>query len=396
MKTKGRLPRNVWVAGLVSLFNDASSEMIYPLLPLFITGVLKASKSSLGVIEGVAEATASVAKVFSGVWSDRFRTRRLPMFLGYGFSLAARPFVAVAGSWEMVLGARFLDRVGKGVRTAPRDAVLEDSTPVEMRGRAYGVHRAMDTAGAAVGPAVAMILLSVFAWQIRSVFWISILPGLVALLCIAFIRDEIPERPSGARTPSLRLALGIGGPFRQFLWVTALFTLANSSDTFLLLKARAAGFSVSGVTGVYLLFNLFYAAISGPIGAFSDLWGRRRVTALSFFYYGAVYLGFAVATSPWAVAVLFVLYGPFQAVEEGVKKAYLSELIPKELMGSGMGVYNAVRGLALLPASILTGVLWDRLGPAWAFGVDAAIAAAAGLLFMGMILAGRRRPAPAG
>jgi MFS family permease len=390
MKDGRRLPRNVWIAGLVSLFNDISSEMIYPLLPLFITGVLKASRSSLGLIEGVAEATASLFKVLSGVYSDRLRTRKLPMFLGYGFSLAARPLIAVAGSWQTVFGARFLDRVGKGVRTAPRDAVIADSTPPEIRGRAFGVHRAMDTAGAALGPAIAMVLLSVLLWDMRAIFWVSIIPGAVALCLIALIRDDVPKTPAGAEKPTLGRALAIGGPFRDFLWVTALFTLANSSDTFLILKARSVGLSIGSVTGVYLLFNLFYAAVSGPIGAWADAWGRRRVTALSFFYYGAVYLGFAFASTPWAVVVLFLLYGPFQAVEEGVKKAYLSEVIPRDLMGSGMGVYNAARGLALLPASVITGMLWDRFGPGVAFGLDAALAAVSGVLFLVLILSRRR------
>jgi MFS family permease len=392
MAERPKLPRNVWIAGWVSLFNDASSEMIYPLLPLFITGVLKASRSSLGLIEGVAEATASLLKVYSGTLSDRFRTRKLPMAVGYGLSLAARPLIAAAGSWEAVFVARFTDRFGKGIRTAPRDAVLADSTPVDIRGRAFGVHRALDTVGAAIGPAAAMFLLGTMSYDIRTVFWISIIPGLVALALIALIRDEVPAHAEGQAPPSLRQAFAQGGAFRDFLWVTVLFTLGNSSDTFLLLKAQSLGLTVTKVTGVYLLFNIFYAAVSGPIGAFADVWGRRRVTLLSFFYYALVYAGFAWADAPWTVVVLFVLYGPFQAVEEGVKKAYVSELLPPDRMGSGMGVYNAVRGIALLPASLLTGVLWDRFGPAVAFGASAGIAALAGVVWV-IVLAVRRRSA---
>jgi MFS family permease len=384
-----KLPKNVWIAGGVSLLNDISSEMIYPLLPLFITGVLKASRSSLGLIEGVAEATASLLKVYSGTLSDRFRTRKLPMFIGYGLSLAARPLIAVAGSWSAVLGARFVDRLGKGIRTAPRDAVLADSTPVGQRGRAFGVHRAMDTLGAALGPAAAMVMLGALSFDIRTIFWISIIPGFLALLFIGFIRDDVPKHAEDGERPTLRAAFAQGGAFRDFLWVTALFTLANSSDTFLLLKAQSVGFSVGKVTGVYLLFNLFYAAVSGPLGAWADVWGRRKVTFLSFFYYAFIYLGFALADAPWAVIVLFVLYGPFQAVEEGVKKAYVSELIPPERMGSGMGAYNAVKGIALLPASLLTGILWDRFGALAAFGACAALSAAAG--FFWMVLLARRR-----
>ena len=384
MAKRPNLPRNVWIAGAVSLFNDISSEMVYPLLPLFITGVLGASRASLGLIEGVAEATASLLKVWSGSLSDRFRTRKVPMAIGYGLSLAARPLIASAQTWGAILGARFGDRVGKGIRTAPRDAVLADSTPMESRGRAFGVHRGMDTLGAALGPAAALIMLSVLSYDIRTVFWISIGPGFVALLLVALIRDDVPKHSEGVPRPTLRAAFSQGGAFRQFLWVTALFNLANSSDTFLLLKAQSVGFSVGKVTAVYLLFNLFYAAVSGPIGAWSDAWGRGKVTLVSFFYYALVYLGFAFAQAPWAVVVLFVLYGPFQAVEEGVKKAYVSELVPRERMGSGMGAYNAVKGVALLPASLMTGLLWDHVGPMAAFSASAAVSCLAGLLWIAM------------
>ncbi|MGC8724338.1 MAG: MFS transporter [Acidobacteriota bacterium] len=386
-----KLDRNVWVAGFVSLFNDISSEMVYPLLPLFLTGVLKASRTSLGLVEGIAEATASLLKVFSGVLSDRFHNRKLPMFLGYGVSLAARPFIAAAGSWTAVLGARFADRAGKGIRTAPRDAVIADSAPPALRGKAFGVHRGMDTAGAALGPALAMVMLAA-AFTMRTVFWWSIVPGLVALLLIGFIRETGVRTQPGGPAPSVGAAFGQRGAFRDFLWVTALFTLGNSSDTFLLLKARSVGFSVEAVAGVYLLFNLFYAAVAGPIGAASDRLGLGRVVLLSFPYYAGVYLGFALAGGPAAVVVLFLLYGPFQAVEEGVKKAYVSRLIPTGFMGSGMGAYNAVKGVMLLPASLLTGILWDRAGAAAAFGADAALALGAGLLFAFCLWRRRERP----
>lgn len=391
--TRPRLHRNVFAAGMVSLFNDASSEMIYPLLPLFLTGVLNASKGALGWVEGVAETTASLLKVASGLWSDRFRDRKAPMYVGYGLSLLARPFIALAGSWSQVLGARVLDRTGKGIRTAPRDAVIADCTPPEMRGRAYGFHRAMDTAGAAVGPALAMLLLGPLALPMRTVFWISVLPGLVALLFIGFIRDS--PVPSGPRRPRASLA-GVwraSPELRGFLLVTALFNLANSSDTFLLLRARESGFSVVKVAGVYLLFNLVYAAVAHPIGIWADHWGVRKVTALSFFFYGAVYAGFALSGRRWEIVALFLTYGGFQAVEEGVKKAYLSHLIPDSSTATGMGLYNAVKGMCLLPASVLTGMLWDRYGSGVALGVDAVLACGAGAAFLLVLL--RRRGAAA-
>jgi MFS family permease len=244
--------------------------------------------------------------------------------------------------------------------------------------------------GAAIGPGIATVLLAGCAWEIRSVLWLSVVPGIVALAFIAFIREEVPARVGDGR-PSLGSALRIGGPFRDFLLVTALFTLANSSDTFLLLKAKSVGLSLGGVTGVYLLFNLVYAAVAGPIGVLSDAWGRKRVTSVSFFYYGAVYLGFAFAVSPWQVAVLFLLYGPFQAVEEGVKKAYVSELVPAGVMASGLGVYHAMRGVMLLPASLLTGYLWDRSGGAAAFSACAGLAAFSGVIFCVLVALRRRR-----
>ena len=295
MAERPKLPRNVWIAGWVSLFNDASSEMIYPLLPLFITGVLKASRSSLGLIEGVAEATASLLKVYSGTLSDRFRTRKLPMFVGYALSLAARPLIAAAGSWEAVFVARFTDRFGKGIRTAPRDAVLADSTPVGIarprlrcaprprhRGRRHrtgGSHghcwgRCRTTSEPCSGSASS--------------------PGVVALVLIAMIRDEVPARAEGQAPPSIRQAFAQGGAFRDFLWVTVLFTLATPPIPSCSSRRSPSGSSVTKVTGVYLLFNLFYAAVSGPIGAFADVWGRRRVTLLSFFYYALVYCGLRV------------------------------------------------------------------------------------------------------
>jgi MFS family permease len=385
-----RLHRNVFLAGLVSLFNDASSEMIYPLLPLFITGVLHAGKGALGWVEGVAEMTASLLKVASGLWSDRYRNRKAPMFAGYGLSLLARPFIATAGSWGQVLGARVLDRTGKGIRTAPRDAVIADCTPPEVRGRAYGFHRAMDTVGATVGPAVAMFLLGPMGMEIRTVFWVSILPGLAALLFIGLIKDSpAPSSGKGARA-SLVDVWRSGPEFRGFLMVTALFNLANSSDAFLLLRAREAGFSVVKVTGVYLLFNLVYAAVAQPIGMWADRWGVRRVTALSFFYYALVYAGFALSGNRWEVVVLFLSYGAFQAVEEGVKKAYLSHLVPRNSTATGMGLYNAVKGVCLLPASVLTGTLWDRFGSSVALGVAAALAFLAGIAFL-VVLSRRRR-----
>ena len=229
--------------------------------------------------------------------------------------------------------------------------MLADSTPVEQRGRAFGVHRAMDTLGAALGPAAAMVMLGALSFDIRTIFWISIGPGLLALILIGFIRDDVPNACRGMRArPTLRAAFAQGGAFRDFLWVTALFTLANSSDTFLLLKAQSVGFSIGKVTGVYLLFNLFYAAVSGPLGAWADVWGRRKVTLLSFFYYALVYLGFALAEAPWAVVVLFVLYGPFPGRGRGREEGLCVRAHPARTDGFGAwGPTTPSRGSPCFP-----------------------------------------------
>lgn len=387
-KTWGKLDRNVWVAGLVSFFMDISSEMIYPLLPLFLTSVLGVNRAILGTIEGIAESTASFMKLYSGWLSDRLGTRKFLMGLGYGIATLSRPLLALAPTWRWVLAYRFIDRVGKGVRTAPRDAIIAESTHPEYLGRAYGLHRALDTVGAVVGPGLACLLLAYFYGGYRLVFWISIIPGLIAVLLIVwFIRETRPPLRSPAELP--RLTWGVFDfRFKAFLGIIILFSLGNSSDAFLILRAHQVGIAPVVIPLVYIVFNLVYALSATPAGMLADRLGRKRIILAGFLLFSLIYAGLAGANQPWQIWLLFALYGLFMGLTEGVQKAYLATIIPESYQATAFGLYHASTGLALLPASIIAGVLWDHLGPAAPFIYGAATGLAAALLFG--VLLGRR------
>lgn len=377
----GRIPRNVWVAGWVSFFMDVSSEMVYPLVPLFLSSTLGVSKSVIGLIEGIAEATASLLKLFSGIIADRFGRNKLLMGLGYGVSTASRPILALATGWGMVLASRFTDRAGKGIRTAPRDAIIAASTRPERLGLSFGFHRAMDTAGAVVGPAAALAILAAWASDYRLVFWLSLVPGIVAVaLIVRFIESD--------GTVSQRHALpswsfrSFDTRFWEFLLVVGLFSLGNSSNAFLILKAEQVGTSPAWISGMYLAFNGVYALVSLPAGMLADRLGMKRMIAGGFGLFAAVYAGFALAVTPWHIAGLFVAYGVYMGLTEGVQRAYLATLIPAERMATGFGLYHMVVGLAILPASLIAGALWDTVGPASPFWFSAASAALAAGAFV--------------
>ncbi len=373
------ISRNVWITGWVSFCMDVSSEMVYPLLPLFLSTTLGASKSTIGLIEGVAEATASVLKLFSGALADRFGKNKLLMGLGYGLSTASRPLLAVAAGWGLVFTARFVDRVGKGIRTAPRDAIIATSTMPERLGLAFGFHRAMDTAGAVVGPAVALLILLVAADDYRLVFWLSIVPGLLAVFLIAvFIQADGP-RPS--RSTFSWSWHGFDRRFVGFLGVIALFSLGNSSNAFLILKAEQTGMAPAWISAAYLAWNATYALSSVPGGVLADRIGAHRMILAGFGMFAAVYAGLALAREPWQVSGLFICYGLYLGLTDGVQRAYLAGLLPQARMATGFGLYHMVVGLAILPASLIAGALWDSLGPAAPFWFGATTAAAAGMLF---------------
>jgi len=377
--------KNVTIAGLVSFFMDVSSEMIYPLVPLFLANVLGVSKSAIGLIEGIAESTASLLKVFSGWFSDRIGNRKWLMAIGYGISTLSRPLVALAAGWHHVMGSRFIDRFGKGIRTAPRDALIAESADRAYLGRAFGFHRAMDTLGAVVGPAIAFFLLGLFSNNYRIVFWLSMIPGTIAvLLIILFITEKKTVAAAHADRPRLTMK-HFDWRFKFFVAIAGLFALGNSSDVFLILRAQQIGISTIMIPVVYLLFNLVYSLSSIPAGMAADRFGKKRVILLGFMLFAILYYGFAVASTTRAIWILFGFYGLFMGLTEGIQKAFLSTIIPQDFKATAFGVYNTVIGVAMFPASLIGGWLWDNLGASATFYFGAITAAISAILFIAFI-----------
>lgn len=385
------LARNVFFAGLVSLFMDVSSEMVYPLVPLFLTDVLGATKTAVGVIEGIAEATASILKIFSGWISDRLGRRKLLMSVGYGISVVSRPVIAWAGTWFEVLTARFIDRFGKGIRTAPRDAIIADSTERSRLGLAFGFHRMMDTVGGVIGPTLAVALLYLFSGDLRLVFLASAIPGVIAVaLIIIFIKEK--RHPGYAHVKAPKLAISsFDGRFRAYLVVIGIFSLGNFSDAFLILQAQNLGVQKELIPVVYLLFNLVYAVSSAPMGLVADRIGLRAVVAAGFLLYSAVFTAIAFSSSSVHIWFLLPLYGVYKGMSEGNQRAYLAAIAPAEARATAFGVYHTVVGLALLPASLIAGVLWDRLGAKAAFLFGGVMGLTAAIVFAAFIRNSRKR-----
>jgi MFS family permease len=386
--------RNVFFTGLVSFFMDVSSEMIYPLVPLFLANVLGVNKSLIGLIEGVAEATASLLKVFSGWFSDRIGRRKGLMVIGYGISTLSRPIIATAAIWQHIFVFRFIDRLGKGIRTAPRDAIIAESTEVTHLARAFSLHRSMDTLGAVVGPAIALLLLGFLNNDYRKVFWFSMAPGVIAvLLILAFIQEKRRPLPTRAERPKLTFK-HFDGKVKFFILIATIFALGNSSDVFLILRAEQVGVPAAMIPAVYLTFNLVYSLSAIPAGVAADKFGRKRIILLGFVLFAALYYGFAIVGSAAGVWVLFGLYGLFMGLTEGVQKAFLATIIPQDFKATAFGVYSTCVGLAMFPASLIGGWLWDHVSPAATFYFGAATAALGAILFTALIvgigLTGRR------
>jgi len=375
------LGKNVFFTGLVSLFMDISSEMVYPLVPLFLTGVLGTTKTTVGIIEGIAEATASILKVFSGWLSDKLGKRKFLMTIGYGVSAASRPLIAVSNTWFQVLTARFIDRVGKGVRTSPRDAIIADSTEKERLGLAFGFHRSMDTIGAVIGPGIAFALLLLSKDNLRLVFYASTIPGIIAVAIIILFIKEKKRAVGEAKAPPRLSISSFNGPFRSYLVVIAIFSLGNFADAFLVLQAENAGISRELIPIVYVLFNIVYALSSAPLGALADKVGFKNMILASFLLYSLIYLGVAFSSSPIHIWILFPIYGVYKGMTDGTQKAYLAVLAPKEQKATAFGVYHTVSGVMLLPASIIAGFLWDNIGPYATFLYGSAMSLAAAVFF---------------
>lgn len=380
---KKGLTRNVVILGLVSLLNDAASEMIYPLLPVFLTAVLGATPAALGVIEGAAESTVAFLKLYSGTLSDRIRRRKSWIVAGYSISNVIRPLIALATSWFQVLVLRISDRVGKGIRTSPRDAMIADSTPAEARGTAYGFHRAMDHGGAIVGPLAATGLLLLLHDDMKTIFLLSFFPGLIAVVLLLFgLRERERPTPPAAHRIDIRTALAEAPvPFRKFLGIILLFTLGNSSDAFLLLQAENLGVPVALLPAIWVVLHIVKMGISVPGGMLSDRIGRKKLIIAGWIVYAFVYAGFAAASTQWHAWALFAVYGVFFGLTEGVEKALVADFAPVHLRGSAFGLYHLVVGIGALPASFLFGLVWQCCGPPAAFGMGAVLAMlAAGLL----------------
>ncbi|OPY65348.1 MAG: multidrug resistance protein MdtH [Syntrophorhabdus sp. PtaU1.Bin002] len=375
------LSRNILALGVVSFLTDVSTEMIYPLLPLFLTTVLGANVLFVGLVEGVAETTASVLKLFSGWWSDRLGKRKAIFFSGYCLSTLTRPLIAVATFPWHVLVCRFLDRAGKGVRTSPRDALISSSCPEHERGKAFGFHRGMDHAGAVVGPLLAFLLLSRFNSGLRTIFWLAFIPGLLSLITIMFAVTE-KGGDSMVGNPGTNFTLrGLDARFRRFLGVITLFTLGNSTDAFLILRAQSVGISLSHIPLLWMFLHITKSVSSMPGGMLSDRFGRRGTIITGWLVYALVYLGFAFATRPADIWVLFGVYGLFFGLTEGVEKALVADLVDEPRRGTAFGAYNLAIGVTTFPASLILGFLWNTFGVEIAFGFGAALSGLAALLF---------------
>lgn len=382
MKRVRSLPATVLVLGLVSLLTDVSSEMIYPLLPLFLTTALGAGPAFLGVIEGVAESTAALTKLGAGMAADRFPKRKPLVVAGYGLSSLARPLVAFAATPLQVLAIRFVDRTGKGIRTSPRDALLAAGLAPSLRGLAFGFHRSMDHAGALLGPLLAAALMGFWGVPLRSVFFLAAVPGLLAVLLLAAgVREAAADgRLQLQRVPGRLPA----GPFRRYLLALLVFTLGNSADAFLLLKATAAGIPAAQLPLLWAGFHLVKMATATPGGGLSDRLGRRTVIVAGWGVYALAYGGFALAGRPWQIWGLFAVYGLFYGLTEGAEKALVADLSPAAELGSSFGWYHCTVGIGALPASLLFGLIWQRAGSGAAFATGAALAGVAALLLTGL------------
>jgi MFS family permease len=379
--------------GWVSLATDSATEAIYPLLPFFLTRVLGADAVSLGIVEGAAEATNSVLKIVSGWLADRSRAKRPLVLLGYGLSSAVRPLIGITKTWMQVFTVRVLDRVGKGVRGAPRDAMLAMWTTPTTRGKVYGFHRAMDHLGAVIGPAAATLFLWWYPGEYRRLFALTIVPGAIAVLLILFIKERREVRlkadarsgtvPSDVVSADLHTDAPLPRRFNLFMLVLALFTLGNSSDAFLLLRLTDVAGSVRFIPLMWSALHVVKASVSVIGGGWSDRVGRRAVIAIGWLVYAAVYVGFAVSASLPVLLGWFLVYGLYFGFAEGTEKALVADLAPASRRGFAFGVYTAVQGLGALAASVLFGAIWKVSGAAAAFGMGAALAlGATGLLFV--------------
>ena len=379
---------NIFFLGLVSFFTDFSTEMVYPIIPLYLTGKLGVKPALVGVIEGIAESLASLLKVFSGYLTDRFQKKKAVAFVGYAAGMLYKLALLFSGSWVGILGARSLDRIGKGVRTAPRDVLVSESADqtqmggANSLGAAFGLHKALDMSGAALGGLAAWLLLrGIAAEDYRNLFLLSMIPAAVGLGMFFFIKEK-REPILKQRDPFWQNMKQVDAQLRLYLLVIFLFTLGNSSNAFMILRANDADFGDAGVVLLYFLYNITASALSVTFGRLSDKIGRKRLLVPGYLMFALCYLGFAFASGRAAMAAAFVAYGAYTAMITGVERAFVAEIAPPALKGTLLGLQSTVAGVALLPASVIAGALWDAFGPAapFLFGAGLSLAAAAVLM----------------
>ncbi|MBA4312135.1 MAG: MFS transporter [Chlorobiaceae bacterium] len=374
--------RNVKALGLVSMFNDIASEMVYPIIPIFLTAVLGAPVAVVGIIEGVAEATASILKVFSGWLSDRLRHRKTFVASGYTLSALAKIILSVAASWLYVLFARFIDRFGKGIRTSARDALIADSSTPGTRGAAFGLHRALDTAGAVVGPLLALVLLHFLDNKYSLIFLLASIPAFIGVGILLLVVKE-PKHDIKKTEFKLKFSLrSFSKPYKIFLLVNVLFALGNSSDAFLILRTQSLGYTATGAVLLYVVFNAFYSLLSYPLGKLSDRFGARPILIASFLLFAVVYAGFGIAGSGFILWILFPMYGLYMAMSEGISKAYISNLVPSETRATAIGLFYTSTGIITFFSSLIAGLLWNYIGVSAPFYFGAVCSLIAMVLFL--------------
>jgi len=380
MKNKLGISRNVSVMGLVSFFNDMASEMIYPIVPIFLTAVLGAPASIVGLIEGIAESTASVLKVISGWFSDKLQKRKPFVIAGYSLSTISKIILSLAFSWPIVLAARFIDRFGKGTRTSARDALIAESSLATNRGRSFGFHRALDTLGAVIGPLAAIFLLYILGNNLRLIFLLAVIPSAIGVILLVIYVKEKKKEPIKQETIKFNWS-SLNQSFKIFLIISIIFAIGNSSDTFLILRAKNLELSITLIILVYALFNFTYAIFSMPAGIISDKIGQKKVLLGSFLLFSFVYLFFGLINQSLFLWLLFPIYGVYMALSEGIGKAYISNLVPQERTGTAFGIYQMTIGLCTFFASLFAGLLWTYVDIKAPFIFGAVMALIAGILF---------------
>jgi MFS family permease len=354
---------NVIFLGLVSFFADLSSEMVYPLIPIYLTSVLGATPTLVGVIEGIAESLASLLKVFSGYISDKYNKKKPIAFFGYATGLVYKIALIFAGSWYGILFARIIDRLGKGIRTAPRDVMVSESADENATGKTFGIHKALDMAGSAIGILLAFVLFkSIGSDSYKTIFIVSIIPMVLALSMFGFIKENKEYKAAAKREPFWKNVRKLDGRLKLYLLVAFVFTLGNSSNTFLLLKASNIGFSNTNTILLYFIYNLVASVFAIPFGKKSDSIGRKKILVLGYIVFAFVYFNFAFATNKVMIVLAFIIYGLYTAMVVGVEKAFISEIAPKDLKGTMLGLHSTLVGIALFPASVIAGLLWDYVG----------------------------------